>query len=279
MEFSYKKNELLSLQKRQGNEWVKSLKLSDTLKILFKPHTEAGKPLDCLTQADILLDELLYKKPFKNIHFCSSMYDMANKMDGKKSYQAFRAIENDYGVIFFDNIVSLIYGIYKDRAVFILLEGCNVLNIELIRYIDDNDKYSYSAASLHLQQLMSKLGKDIKDDDIDELNRPMFERIMPLLTIYHFAEIENRVIEQGKTRKAVLGKEKFINETQLPIQVINSNWFTNIYRSEGFNVNGHFRLQACGEGHAKRKLIWINGFEKQGYTRMAKMNQDNPQNN
>jgi len=273
MEFSYKKNDLLCLQKRLGNEWVRYLKLVDDFKMLFKLAIEKGSPLDCHIQADNLLAESLINKPFKNIYFCGSMLDMASKLDSRKSYQAFRAIENDFGVIFFDNSISVVYGIYKDRTVLVLLQGCTIINTELIRYSDDSHTYSYSAASLHLQQFLNELGQDMKEADITESNRPMFETIMPLLTIYHFAEIETKTIEQGKVRKTIIGNEKYINETQVPIQVINSNWFTNIYRSVGFNVSGHFRLQPCGENSKKRKLIWINGFEKQGYTRLAKKNQ------
>ena len=52
--------------------------------------------------------------------------------------------------------------------------------------------------------------------------------------------------------------------------MLDSTWFTNIVRSEGFAVHGHFRMQACGPNHSQRKLTYINDFEKKGYTRRAK---------
>lgn len=59
------------------------------------------------------------------------------------------------------------------------------------------------------------------------------------------------------------------NDTNIKITYLNSSWFTSIVREAGFNVRGHFRLQACGEGMKDRKLIWVNDFQKSGYTREA----------
>jgi hypothetical protein len=61
------------------------------------------------------------------------------------------------------------------------------------------------------------------------------------------------------------------NKTKYPITVVDSTWFTNLVVSGAFKVRGHFRLQPCGQGLKDRKLIWINDFEKEGYTRKAKI--------
>jgi hypothetical protein len=60
------------------------------------------------------------------------------------------------------------------------------------------------------------------------------------------------------------------NKTNHDITVIDSTWFTTLIKSDAFKVRGHFRLQPCGEGMKDRKLIWINEFQKEGYTREAK---------
>ncbi len=60
------------------------------------------------------------------------------------------------------------------------------------------------------------------------------------------------------------------NKTKSDIQIIDSTWFTTLVKSDEFKVRGHFRLQPCGEGMAKRKLIWVSEFKKSGYTREAK---------
>lgn len=62
----------------------------------------------------------------------------------------------------------------------------------------------------------------------------------------------------------------YSNQTKYPIEIINSTWFTELIKSDAFKVRGHFRLQPFGEGMAKRKLIWINDFQKEGYHRLAK---------
>lgn len=60
------------------------------------------------------------------------------------------------------------------------------------------------------------------------------------------------------------------NKSKYPIKIVDSTWFTTLVKSDAFKVRGHFRLQACGEGMTKRKLVWINDFQKEGYTRQAK---------
>jgi hypothetical protein len=47
-------------------------------------------------------------------------------------------------------------------------------------------------------------------------------------------------------------------------------WYTTLVKSDSFKVRGHFRLQPFGSTKAQRKLIWINEFMKNGYTREAK---------
>lgn len=63
---------------------------------------------------------------------------------------------------------------------------------------------------------------------------------------------------------------KYTNLTTNNIQIIDSKWFTTLVKSDAFKVRGHFRLQPCGEGMKDRKLIWINDFEKSGYTAPAR---------
>jgi hypothetical protein len=67
--------------------------------------------------------------------------------------------------------------------------------------------------------------------------------------------------------------EKYVNETALPIEILDSTWFTTIVRSEGFSVGaetgGFFRWQRFGPGSSQRKIIWVAPFEKKGYTRRA----------
>jgi len=83
------------------------------------------------------------------------------------------------------------------------------------------------------------------------------------------AEVQTKVVAGQSRVKEVSGK--VINDTNINLTTLDCTWFTNIVREEGFKVRGHFRLQPVGEGRMERKLIYIKDFEKSGYTRKAKI--------
>jgi hypothetical protein len=83
-----------------------------------------------------------------------------------------------------------------------------------------------------------------------------------------YCDIETKVIApKEKYRKMGV---KYFNETKQNIEILDSTWFTNIVRTEGFHVRGHLRLQPYGPGMAYKKWIYIDDFEKHGYVRKAK---------
>ena len=88
------------------------------------------------------------------------------------------------------------------------------------------------------------------------------------LNFIKYAPIEVKFLGPNKRLKDV--NCQYANDTKSNIQIIDSTWFTTLVQSEGFKVRGHFRLQPCGEGLKDSKLIWINEFEKEGYTRHFK---------
>lgn len=65
---------------------------------------------------------------------------------------------------------------------------------------------------------------------------------------------------------------KYNNKTKSDITIVDSTWFTTLIKSDGFKVRGHFRLQPYKE--QGKKLIWIQDFEKHGYTIKARMESD-----
>lgn len=97
----------------------------------------------------------------------------------------------------------------------------------------------------------------------------VFADILCLVLFLKYCQLETKVVEPGKKVHHV--NEKYFNDTKYPIEVLDSTWFTTIVRSEGFKVDGHFRLQPYGPNNSMRKLIWIDPFEKHGYTRKAKI--------
>lgn len=84
-----------------------------------------------------------------------------------------------------------------------------------------------------------------------------------------YVPIETKIL--GPKKKDKLFGCKYLNETNSEIEIIDSTWFTNLIKSDAFKVRGHFRLQPKKkEGEWTKELIWINEFEKSGYTRKAK---------
>lgn len=97
--------------------------------------------------------------------------------------------------------------------------------------------------------------------------------IITFLCFLKYVELETKVVEAG--RKIHHAGEKYKNDTKQRVEILDSSWFTTIIRSAGFMVGdetgGFFRMQQCGKGNAERKLVWIQPFEKHGYTRKAKI--------
>lgn len=100
--------------------------------------------------------------------------------------------------------------------------------------------------------------------------RYMASRLILLDMFRTYAEVETVFVGPGK--KADVCGQKHLNELEYPITFLDSRWFRNIVRSEGFAVRGHFRLQPKkANGEWTRELIWINDFEKHGYTSKARI--------
>lgn len=96
-----------------------------------------------------------------------------------------------------------------------------------------------------------------------------FSFLVSFLCFIKHVELETKEVK-ANSRGHHIGT-KYVNETKSNIQILDSTWFTTIVRSEGFHVRGHFRLQPHGPNNSLRKLIWISDFDKEGYTRTAKI--------
>jgi len=91
-----------------------------------------------------------------------------------------------------------------------------------------------------------------------------------ILSYKKYGETETVYIAAGVKRQIPDDDGILMNRAPFPISHLDSSWFKTIIRTEGFKVRGHFRLQPCGEGRKERKLIYIEEYEKHGYTRTAK---------
>lgn len=96
-----------------------------------------------------------------------------------------------------------------------------------------------------------------------------------LLIIAHlifrkYAEVETKIIIPTNNKPK---NGEYFNKTRCLFTILDSKWFTNLIRTDGFKVRGHFRLQPYKNENKdwKKKLIWIEDFQKHGYTHKAKI--------
>ena len=90
------------------------------------------------------------------------------------------------------------------------------------------------------------------------------------LILKKYGEVETVLVAAGARRKLPEKNEVIMNKAPFSVTQLDSSWLRTIIRTEGFMVRGHFRLQPYGTGRSERKLIYIEPYEKHGYTRTAK---------
>lgn len=110
---------------------------------------------------------------------------------------------------------------------------------------------------------------------LDQTDSILYTELICLLNFIKYAKVETKLLPANKVIKDI--NCKYVNTTNLDIQHYDSTWFTNLIKSDSFNVRGHFRLQPIGEGRQDKKLIWISEFQKEGYTAPAKKLKDTNQ--
>lgn len=291
MKFSHRQNGLLALQEKYGRFWIDKVGVDNEIGQMQMQSMINGNYRDWHKAFDKLLKDVFDKqsfdentynwsKPndignFTNLYFSEKLRaKMTSSVNIAKTIKAFQQIKPTFGSVIISNKTSMVYGIYPEMFVSALLQGDTITNIELVRY--DNSPRGYTCSSSFSDDgenmILRPDGSIIENPTDDDWQEPAFLllQLIPLLTVYYFADIETSIIQSTKNKKAVLNGEKYLNEVNVPVKIIDSNWFTTIIRTDGFGVRGHFRLQACGEGMKDRKLIWINDFEKHGYTRIAR---------
>jgi len=101
-------------------------------------------------------------------------------------------------------------------------------------------------------------------------NEEAKQRFVKLLLFVKLTEPELFIIKPSqKINKDIgfKGKENnFLNDTLFDVTLVNTLW-NKIIVTDGFKVRGHIRIQPYGQDRSFYKLIWIDDFEKGGYTR------------
>lgn len=98
-------------------------------------------------------------------------------------------------------------------------------------------------------------------------------RTLAKINFLQYAEIETKVLPA--TAKTKDFNCKYVNDTTENIKFLNICWNTTLHQPNSFKVKAHLRWQPFGENKSGRKLIWINDFQKHGYTAPARKLKEN----
>lgn len=137
------------------------------------------------------------------------------------------------------------------------MEGIPNLDIAVTRKLDDDEE---------IITTKSFFWKGFEDNGM--CPDSVTAELITLLLFIKYCDIETKVV--NAKRKEVFKGEKYVNETDCNIQIMDCSWFTEIIHNEAFNVSGHFRWQPYGPGSTQRRLQYIPEYTKQGYHRKAR---------
>jgi hypothetical protein len=173
-------------------------------------------------------------------------------------------------------------------------ENCRLINLDSIKENVRSVNFNFTDIVILLENdnqgivKINRLGEDFEYLHISGLNtayKLTFDRysfltkeflfpenedskfVIQLLTYLFYGDITEKHVKP-KSKVALGSFQSFVNNSKLDITIINSLWKQRI-STDGFKVRGHFRLQPFGIERKKRKLIWIEEFEKDGYNRKA----------
>ncbi len=179
---------------------------------------------------------------------------MPKIMDDDKHYHN---TPTDCGVIFTDKGFSVYISNPDDAKIKLCVWGFTREALTTYGYIDNEGRYGGIACSL----------KDSKPYDDQARLADYLNSLLVSLYFIHNCEIETKVLEpNAKLRHE---GEKHFNESKSNLIILDCRWFTELIRDTKFHVRGHLRWQVYGERNSKRKLKWIDEFEKHGYHRKA----------
>ena len=167
-------------------------------------------------------------------------------------------IPTDCGMIFTDKGFTIYLSNPTDKRLKLLCFGFTKDTLTTYGIIDNDGNFGGLACNLRNGELYN---------DIDELNEYLNTTLISLYFI-HNCDTEQKIVKPNEKHRE--NGNKHFNESKSDIIFLDCSWFTELIRDAPFHVKGHLRWQVHGEKNRKRKLIWINEFEKSGYQRRAK---------
>lgn len=203
--------------------------------------------------------------------------------NGAQMYYDFSDYKNRCMYSFVGRDVNYIYKVFDNERYVISmdLEAGDFINIAMDAVRLNNifgEKKSKEILG-RFEQGKNSLLEDLKDPQEMEraklfMAQSIEQHLKSILLLKHYAKVETLYLNARERKKDLNTKEKHLNESNLPVTILDSTWFNNIIRTNPFGVRGHFRLQPKKDSSGKwiKELIYIKPFIKQGYNLRAKKN-------
>lgn len=139
------------------------------------------------------------------------------------------------------------------------IEGNNIMYLGTVVFHKGDDEHYVFDLNL-LSTYFETLAYDY------DATESMVDKFLGILIFKHYAKVELEIVNGKQRKKSDILNQKIINETPNGIQIMDSQWYTSVFRKEGFTVSGHFRFyKSCN------RLVYVNEFQKHGYHRHAKI--------
>jgi hypothetical protein len=234
-------------------------------------------------------------KAFKGMRFKEPKKNVESKINGVKSDE----LEEDLTKQKITYLRTTVLNDNRDLKVMRLskniLENCKLINLEHVKenlFVEDFDFESLvillGSDNEGLIKI-SRVGSDFDFIFLENLNDLKVhyntynflsndfylqyenmggnDLVIKILTYLYYGDITSKFIPR-KAKVKINNFKHLLNNSKHNIVYVDSLWKQRI-STEGFKVSGHFRLQPFGEGRKKRRLIWIESFNKEGYNRLA----------
>lgn len=176
------------------------------------------------------------------------------------------SIINNVDIIDF-NFTSMFILLDSDKSGFIKIEkygsDFHFTYLEGFDNVDRGISFYYNIYSF-----VSKSFSITENNSFSEDNYSKSIFVVQLITYLFYGDVNANYISPKQSKR--IGYSKILNNSKTGITFCDTLWKQRL-KSDGFKVSGHFRLQPFGEKRLKRKLIWIEQFEKNGYNRKATM--------
>lgn len=202
----------------------------------------------------------LITKPFHDaIHFTfhkmldpellKNQTNISGTIIDANDYVNFYRLDNDEFIIF----------IFFDKKLIFLLRGGNDISKHISFFSEANYKIDFG----------------------DVYN---YESIVPVITanlmatinFIKYAKIETKYLPAKQRTKDF--NCKYVNDTNLNINALDCKWITTLIQKNGFSVRGHFRFQPKKkDGEWTKEIIYIESYEKHGYTAPARKLKEYPE--